>query len=282
MKIYKEIEGLQSFVAEQRAAGKRIGFVPTMGALHAGHLSLVARALQSCDLCVVSVFVNPTQFNDPNDLKSYPRTLEADCALIEALGADIVFAPTAEEMYPEPDTRVFAYPPIDSVMEGARRPGHFNGVCQVVSKLFDMVQPDRAYFGEKDFQQIAVVRAMMKDQGFGFELVACPIVRDERGLALSSRNALLSASERLTATAICRTLRESVSFARSLTVKEVIDTVVRRINAVEGMEVEYFQIVNAETLQPIDDWNDAARVQGCITVYCGERRVRLIDNIAYQ
>ena len=224
MNIIHTVAELRTQVSCAKAAGKQVGLVPTMGALHEGHASLIRRSVEECGCTVVSVFVNPTQFNDPNDLKNYPRTLEADCALIEALGADIVFAPTAEEMYPEPDTRVFAYPPIDSVMEGARRPGHFNGVCQVVSKLFDMVQPDRAYFGEKDFQQIAVVRAMMKDQGFGFELVACPIVRDERGLALSSRNALLSASERLTATAICRTLRESVSFARSLTVKEVIDT----------------------------------------------------------
>ena len=282
MNIIHTVAELCAQVACTKAAGKQVGLVPTMGALHEGHASLIRRSVEECGCTVVSVFVNPTQFNDPNDLKNYPRTLEADCALIEALGADIVFAPTAEEMYPTPDTRVFSYPPIDAVMEGARRPGHFNGVCQVVSKLFDMVQPDRAYFGEKDFQQIAVVRAMMKDQGFDFELVACPIVRDEHGLALSSRNALLSADERLTATAICRTLRESVNLARSLTVQEVIDTVVRRINAIEGMEVEYFQIVNADTLQPVEDWNAAARVQGCITVYCGERRVRLIDNIAYQ
>ena len=284
MNIIHTVAELRTQVSCAKAAGKQVGLVPTMGALHEGHASLIRRSVEECGCTVVSVsvFVNPTQFNDPNDLKNYPRTLEADCALIEALGADIVFAPTAEEMYPEPDTRVFAYPPIDSVMEGARRPGHFNGVCQVVSKLFDMVQPDRAYFGEKDFQQIAVVRAMMKDQGFDFELVSCPIVRDERGLALSSRNALLSEGERLTATVIGRTLRESVNLARSLTVQEVIDTVVRRINAIEGMEVEYFQIVNADTLQPVEDWNAAARVQGCITVYCGERRVRLIDNIAYQ
>ena len=282
MNIIHTVAELRAQVACAKAAGKQVGLVPTMGALHEGHASLIRRSVEECGCTVVSVFVNPTQFNDPNDLKNYPRTLESDCALIEALGADIVFAPTAEEMYPTPDTRVFSYPPIDAVMEGARRPGHFNGVCQVVSKLFDMVQPDRAYFGEKDFQQIAVVRAMMKDQGFDFELVACPIVRDERGLALSSRNALLSADERLTATAICRTLRESVNLVRSLTVQEVIDTVVRRINAIEGMEVEYFQIVNADTLQPVEDWNAAARVQGCITVYCGERRVRLIDNIAYQ
>lgn len=282
MNIIHTVAELHTQVSCAKAAGKKVGLVPTMGALHEGHASLIRRSVEECGCTVVSVFVNPTQFNDPNDLKNYPRTLDADCALIDKLGADIVFAPTAEEMYPTPDTRVFSYPPIDTVMEGARRPGHFNGVCQVVSKLFDMVQPDRAYFGEKDFQQIAVVRAMMKDQGFGFELVPCPIVRDERGLALSSRNALLSVSERLLAANICRILRESVSFARALTVKEVVDTVVRRINAVDGLEVEYFQIVNAETLQPIDDWNDAARVQGCITVYCGERRVRLIDNIAYQ
>lgn len=282
MNIIHTVAELREQVACAKAAGKQVGLVPTMGALHEGHASLIRRSVEECGCTVVSVFVNPTQFNDPNDLKNYPRTLEADCGLIEALGADIVFAPTAEEMYPTPDTRVFSYPSIDAVMEGARRPGHFNGVCQVVSKLFDMVQPDRAYFGEKDFQQIAVVRAMMKDQGFDFELVSCPIVRDERGLALSSRNALLSEGERLTATAICRTLRESVNLVRSLTVQEVIDTVVRRINAIEGMEVEYFQIVNADTLQPIDEWNAAARVQGCITVYCGERRVRLIDNIAYQ
>ena len=275
------IDDLTAALAPYRQANKLIGLVPTMGALHAGHASLVERAVGENDVTVVSDFVNPTQFNDPKDFSSYPRDLDADRALLETLHADILFAPTVEAIYPEPDTRTFDYPEMN-VMEGPRRPGHFNGVCRIVSKLFQIVQPTRAYFGEKDFQQIAVVRAMMKDQGFGFELVACPIVRDERGLALSSRNALLSASERLTATAIFRTLRESVSFARSLTVKEVIDTVVRRINAVEGMEVEYFQIVNAETLQPIDDWNDAARVQGCITVYCGERRVRLIDNIAYQ
>ena len=214
MNIIHTVAELRAQVACAKAAGKQVGLVPTMGALHEGHASLIRRSVEECGCTVVSVFVNPTQFNDPNDLKNYPRTLEADCALIEALGADIVFAPTAEEMYPTPDTRVFSYPPIDAVMEGARRPGHFNGVCQVVSKLFDMVQPDRAYFGEKDFQQIAVVRAMMKDQGFDFELVSCPIVRDERGLALSSRNALLSADERLMATAICRTLRESVNLAR--------------------------------------------------------------------
>ena len=231
MNIIHTVAELRTQVSCAKAAGKQVGLVPTMGALHEGHASLIRRSVEECGCTVVSVFVNPTQFNDPNDLKNYPRTLDADCALIDKLGADIVFAPTAEEMYPTPDTRVFSYPPIDTVMEGARRPGHFNGVCQVVSKLFDMVQPDRAYFGEKDFQQIAVVRAMMKDQGFGFELVSCPIVRDERGLALSSRNSLLSVSERLLAANICRILRESVSFARALTVKEVVDTVVRRINA---------------------------------------------------
>lgn len=282
MNIIHTVAELRTQVSCAKAAGKQVGLVPTMGALHEGHASLIRRSVEECGCTVVSVFVNPTQFNDPNDLKNYPRTLEADCALIEALGADIVFAPTAEEMYPEPDTRVFAYPPIDSVMEGARRPGHFNGVCQVVSKLFDMVQPDRAYFGEKDFQQIAVVRAMMKDLGYTFQLVPCPIVREESGLALSSRNALMSDEERMLATNIYRTLRESVDYAQSHTVAETQQFVVEQLNALEGLEVEYYEIVNGETLQPVTSWEDAPHIQGCITVFCGARPVRLIDNIAYR
>jgi pantoate-beta-alanine ligase len=187
-----------------------------------------------------------------------------------------------EEVYPKEDTRVFAYPPIDTVMEGARRPGHFNGVCQIVSKLFDMVSPDKAYFGEKDFQQIAVVRAMMRDLGYKFQLVPCPIVREESGLALSSRNALMSDEERVLATNIYRTLRESVDYAQSHSVAETQQFVVNQLNALEGLEVEYYEIVNGETLQPVTSWQDAPHIQGCITVFCGARPVRLIDNIAYR
>lgn len=253
-----------------------------MGALHEGHASLVRQSVSENGCTVVSVFVNPTQFNDKNDLSNYPRDLEADTRLLSALGVDIVFAPTVEAVYPEPDNRVFSYPPIDAVMEGARRPGHFNGVCQIVSKLFMWVQPDRAYFGEKDYQQIAVVRAMVRDQGFHLELRPCPIVREESGLALSSRNALLTPAERAIASHIYATLSASVEFSHTHSVMETQAEVVRQLNATEGLEVEYFQIVDGQTLQPVTQWDEADSIVGCITVYCGSRPVRLIDNIKYK
>lgn len=282
MIVFNTKNDLQAELDKARAAGKKIGLVPTMGALHAGHASLVKRSVDENNVTVVSVFVNPTQFNDKNDLKNYPRTLEADTALLESLGADYVFAPSVEEVYPEPDTRTFSYPPIDTVMEGARRPGHFNGVCQIVSKLFYLVQPDRAYFGEKDFQQIAVVRAMVNDLKIPVELRPCPIVREESGLALSSRNALLSDSERRTAVCISQALKTSVEFAKNHTVSETHDLVVGALNATKGLEVEYFEIVNGITLQPVHSWDEAEYIVGCITVYCGARPVRLIDNIKYK
>ena len=189
-------QGLAGRTLALRAQGKKVGLVPTMGALHAGHASLVKRCVAENDAAVVSVFVNPTQFNDKNDLEKYPRTLDADCALLEACGAAFVFAPSVAEMYPEPDTRQFSYAPLDTVMEGAFRPGHFNGVCQIVSKLFDAVKPDRAYFGEKDFQQLAIIREMVRQMNYSLEIVGCPIIREEDGLALSSRNARLSVEER--------------------------------------------------------------------------------------
>ena len=282
MKIINTVAALQQAVTEAKQQGLSVGLVPTMGALHEGHASLIRQSVAENQLTVVSVFVNPTQFNDPKDLQHYPRTFEADAQLIASLGGDVVFAPSVEEVYPKEDTRVFAYPPIDTVMEGARRPGHFNGVCQIVSKLFDMVSPDKAYFGEKDFQQIAVVRAMMRDLGYKFQLVPCPIVREESGLALSSRNALMSDEERVLATNIYRTLRERVDYAQSHSVAETQQFVVNQLNALEGLEVEYYEIVNGETLQPVTSWQDAPHIQGCITVFCGARPVRLIDNIAYR
>ena len=282
MIVISKVKELQQVLGNLRAEGKTIGLVPTMGALHAGHASLVKRSVQENDATVVSVFVNPTQFNDKNDLKNYPRTLEADCKLLESLGATFVFAPTVDEIYPEPDNRSFSYPPIDTVMEGARRPGHFNGVCQIVSKLFYFTEPTRAYFGEKDFQQIAVIRAMVKDLKFNLELRPCPIVREESGLALSSRNTLLSSEEKTLAVNISRTLFESVEFAKSHTVEKTHDFVVNTLNSFEGLEVEYYQIVDGITLQPVESWNDTDYVVGCITVYCGSRPVRLIDNIKYK
>ena len=282
MRVVTTVEALKQALADERQSGKTIGLVPTMGALHEGHASLVRRSVYENGCTVVSVFVNPTQFNDKNDLANYPRTLDADCALLERLGASLVFAPSVEEVYPEPDTRTFSYPPIDSVMEGPRRPGHFNGVCQIVSKLFLMVEPDRAYFGEKDFQQIAVIRAMVADLKLPLEIRPCPIVREASGLAMSSRNTLLTAEEKLTAVHISQTLMQSVDYSQTHSPAETEQWVVATLNAIDGLEVEYFQIVNDTTLQPVADWADAPGVVGCITVYCGRRPVRLIDNMRYR
>ena len=252
-----------------------------MGALHEGHKSLVDRARKENDIVVVSVFLNPTQFNNQDDLRTYPRTAEADAALLESCGVDIAFMPTVDEIYPEPDTRVFDLGPVAQVMEGAMRPGHFNGVCQIVSKLFEFSQPTRAYFGEKDFQQIAVIRAMMRQLGFDFEVVQCPCVRENDGLAKSSRNVRLTPQVRQVAPAIYRTLMASLEFAaQNHTVEQTHDWVVATINAWPEMEVEYFSIVDGITLQPVDDWNDSDYIVGCITVYCGD--VREIDNITYK
>ena len=279
MKIVKGINELKGYLVDSKRNGKRIGLVPTMGALHKGHLSLVERCVRENDICVVSVFVNPTQFNDKHDLETYPRTLEADCALLESAGCDFVFAPSVEEMYPEPDTRTFDFGTVMQVMEGAKRPGHFNGVAQVVSKLFYIVEPDNAYFGEKDFQQIAVIRAMVKQLQIPVRINACPIVREADGLALSSRNTRLTPALRQKAPLIARTLQESKALAATKSVREVIDYVVNTLNADPDLEVEYYEIVDGNSLVSIQDWKDTSYAVGCVTVYCGE--VRLIDNIKY-
>ena len=280
MKLVHTVAELREEVAAAKAKGLTIGLVPTMGALHAGHASLVKRSVNENEVTVVSVFVNPTQFNDKNDLVKYPRTLDADCKLLEACGATYAFAPSVEEMYPEPDTRQFSYAPLDTVMEGAFRPGHFNGVCQIVSKLFEAVKPHRAYFGEKDFQQLAIIREMVRQMQFDLEIVGCPIVREEDGLALSSRNARLSAEERENALKISQTLFKSRTFAATHTVSETLKFVEDAIAAVPGLRLEYFEIVDGNTLQKVDNWNQTSYVVGCITVFCGD--VRLIDNIKYK
>lgn len=282
MKVFSKIVDLQNQLFEDRKNGKEIGLVPTMGALHEGHASLVRRSVKENGITVVSVFVNPTQFNDKNDLKNYPRTLDADCQLLDACGADYVLAPSVEEMYPTPDTSQFEFPPVSTVMEGAHRPGHFNGVCQVVSRLFYIVKPNSAYFGEKDWQQISVVKAMVKQLGLKVQIVECDIVRDADGLARSSRNTLLAKDERAIAPAIYKTLKESISYAKTHTVGETHDFVVNTINAVDGLEVEYFSIVDGNTLQDIAAWDDTPYVVGCITVYCGKTPIRLIDHIKYK
>lgn len=280
MKLIQTIKELKADLSVQRENGLKIGLVPTMGALHEGHVSLVKRSVEENDVTVVSIFVNPTQFNDPTDLQKYPRTLDADCHLLENAGVTIVFAPSVDEIYPEPDTRRFSYAPLDTVMEGAFRPGHFNGVCQIVSKLFDMVAPDRAYFGEKDFQQLAIIRAMVRHMEFPIEIVGCPIVRESDGLAMSSRNTRLSVQERTTALNISKMLFLSKDFAAEHTLEETKRMVEEGIAAVEGLRLEYFEIVDADTMQSVQEWSEAASIVGCITVFCGE--VRLIDNIRYK
>lgn len=280
MKIVKKTSELEVLVSLFKELGLKIGLVPTMGALHNGHASLVKKAVEENDVVIVSVFVNPTQFNNKNDLATYPRTVEADCALLESLGANIAFTPTVEQIYPYPDTRQFDFTPLDKVMEGPMRPGHFNGVAQVVSRLFDITQPNKAYFGEKDYQQLAIIREMVRQFNYPIEIVGCPIIREADGMALSSRNTLLSATERQIAVRISQTLAKSQSLLKEKSVKELQQWVIDEINRGGELEVEYYEIVNGTTLQPINSWNDCDNPVGCITVYCG--KVRLIDNIQYK
>ncbi|MDE6860874.1 MAG: pantoate--beta-alanine ligase [Duncaniella sp.] len=278
MEIIRSVAELKTKLNKARDAGS-IGLVPTMGALHDGHLSLIQRARKENDTVVVSVFVNPTQFNNPNDLATYPRTEAADVALLENANVDYAFIPSVEEIYPEPDNRIFELGPVADVMEGAMRPGHFNGVAQIVSKLFDFTRPTRAYFGEKDFQQIAVIRKMVEIEGFNLEIVDCPIKREADGLAMSSRNVRLTPEQRAIAPAIHRTLEGSLSWAKDHSVEQTKRYVIDELNSLPQLEVEYYEIVDALSMQPISDWKDTVQAVGCITVFCGD--VRLIDNIKY-
>ena len=256
-----------------------IGFVPTMGALHKGHLSLVKRALAETDIVVVSVFVNPTQFNDSNDLERYPRTLDADLTLLEKTGCHIVFAPGVTEIYPEPDNRKFDFGTLETVMEGKHRPGHFNGVAQVVSKLFDIVKPNKAYFGLKDFQQLAIIKNMTAQLKLQVEIVPCIIVREESGLAMSSRNELLSVEERKNAAVISETLFKAKELAGEKSVNELKNWIEETINKNKYLSVEYVDIVDDIHLQEIDTWEEKAAKVCCVAVFCG--KVRLIDNIVF-
>lgn len=282
MKIFDNIVDLQNELFYLRKANKKIGLVPTMGALHQGHASLVKQCVADNDITIVSVFLNPTQFNDPKDLERYPRTFEEDCNILNEVGADIVFAPTPKEMYPTPDSRHFEFPPTSTVMEGAKRPGHFNGVCQVVSRLFYITKPHNAYFGEKDWQQICVIKQLVKYLNLDINIIECPIIREESGLAMSSRNALLTSEERAIAAHIYRILKESVTKKDSLSVDELQQEVINSINAIDQLEVEYFEIVDGNTLETVHSWNDSPYIVGCITVYCGATPIRLIDHIKYK
>ena len=275
MKVVNSVAALNAALADCPKEG--IGFVPTMGALHNGHKSLVERARKENDTVVVSVFVNPTQFNDKNDLKNYPRTPEADCAVLESAGADIVFMPSVEDIYPEPDTRVFDFGLIDKVMEGSTRPGHFNGVAQVVSRLFALVNPRRAYFGEKDFQQIAIIKAMVEQLNIDIEIVECAIVRGEDGLALSSRNELLTPEHRAAAPHIYATIRQCAEKMETMTPQELTEWVVATIDSNPLLKTIYFEAVDAKSMQRVEKWSDSEHIQGCCAIQAGQ--IRLIDNI---
>ncbi len=279
MIIFESAEGLTKYIALLKGKNHSVGFVPTMGALHEGHVKLIERAVAENTTVVASVFVNPTQFNDKADLERYPRTPELDYEKCELAGATIVFAPTVEEIYPEPATRVFDFGTLDKVMEGEFRPGHFNGVAQVVSRLFDIVQPTRAYFGKKDFQQLAIIQRMVAMLNYPIEIVACETIRESDGLARSSRNLLLTPSHRESAPLIYRTLQQCRNFKNVKNVKETIEWVECQINADPKLRVEYFQIVNAETLESVTNWTEASAMVGCIAVWAG--KIRLIDNIEF-
>lgn len=275
MKVVNRVADLNAALAG--CPREDIGFVPTMGALHAGHRSLVERARRENNIVVVSVFVNPTQFNDKTDLKNYPRTPEADCEILKAAGADVVFMPSVEDIYPEPDTRVFDFGLVDKVMEGATRPGHFNGVAQVVSRLFNLVKPARAYFGEKDFQQIAVIKAMVKQLNIDVTIVECAIVRGEDGLALSSRNELLTPEHRKAAPHIYTTISQAAEKMKTMTPAELTEWMVTTIDSNPLLKTIYFEAVDALTMQRVESWEESERIQGCCAVQAGD--IRLIDNI---
>jgi len=280
MEIINHSNLLSNKIIALKKQGKTIGFVPTMGALHKGHLSLVEKAGAETDIVVVSIFVNPTQFNNPDDLQKYPRDLQKDIDLLQKSPCSIVFAPSVEEIYPETDTRIFDFGNLDKVMEGKFRPGHFNGVAQVVSRLFDIVKPDKAFFGEKDFQQLAIIRNLVKQNNYNIEIVAHEIVREYDGLAMSSRNMLLSEKLRKKVPIISQTLFKSSIFAKSNDVTKTMRFVYESINSIDDLKVEYFEIVDGNSLQTIDNWNESNYIVGCVAVYADS--VRLIDNVIYK
>lgn len=279
MKVVNTKNELFSLIEGYKKEGKSVGFVPTMGALHKGHLSLVENSKKNSDITVVSVFVNPTQFNDPEDLKRYPRTPEKDAELLRSAGCDVVFMPSVEEIYPEKDTRKFDFGYLESVMEGARRPGHFNGVGQVVSRLFDIVRPDKAFFGMKDFQQVAIIKDMVRQLHYDIEIVPCPIVREESGLALSSRNALLDEDHKNNAPHIYDTLKKARNFVSRMGVGELKQWIKDEIDGNPYLETEYVEIVDDTTLKVINNWNEKGTKVACVAVYAG--KIRLIDNIVF-
>jgi pantoate--beta-alanine ligase len=278
MQLVTSIGELKAIVGQAKNSGK-VGFVPTMGALHQGHISLVKQCASENNFIVVSIYVNPTQFNDKADLQRYPRDINKDLELLRGSGCTVVFAPTDNEMYPKPDTRKFNFGTLETVMEGKFRPGHFNGVAQIVSKLFDAVQPDRAYFGLKDFQQLAIIKRMVKDYNYPVEIIPCSIVREPDGLAMSSRNMLLEPEKRSAAPHIYQTLKQILPLAKLQSPEKIKEFVSTQFKTNANLELEYFEIIDDETLQPISKFDNTTACSACIAVFAG--KIRLIDNIQF-
>ena len=277
MLVFTSIKEVRSYIQSLKGKGKSVGFVPTMGALHAGHLSLLKRSVEENDISVSSIFVNPIQFNNASDLKKYPRTMEQDCRMLEGQGCDIVFSPSVDEMYPEAASETYDFGQLELVMEGAHRPGHFNGVAVVVKRLFDICIPSKAYFGEKDFQQLMIIRAMTDQLGLPVEIIGCPIIREVDGLAMSSRNLRLSSEERAIAPAIYRTLRKISQKGRNEPLASLLNEAKQYLNSHSGMDVEYLQVVDENTLMPLSDWDDEVCGRVFVALFLGD--VRLIDNL---
>lgn len=279
MIVYNTKKELARHLDKLREQGKTIGLVPTMGALHEGHLSLVKRSALENEATVVTIFVNPTQFNDPSDLEQYPRTPEKDLKLLKSYHVDVVFMPSVEEMYPEPDSQTFDLQGLDLVLEGAHRKGHFNGVVQIVSKLFDAVEPHRAYFGQKDFQQLVIIRHMVQMMGMNLEIVACPIIREKDGLAMSSRNVHLGVREREIAPFIYQTLTLAAGLKPGLSPDNLKTRVREAFSNQSQFQLDYFEIVEDKALRSVKDWDEGVNKVGCIAVVLGG--VRLIDNMFF-
>ena len=280
MKIISDPRKLKTEIDSFRKSGLKIGFVPTMGALHSGHITLVENSVRENDVTVVSIFVNPTQFNNADDLKKYPRDLNKDADLLSKAGCNLIFAPEPADIYSDSELNerfTFDFEGLDKVMEGKFRPGHFNGVVQIVSKLFTLVEPHKAYFGEKDFQQLAIIHLMVRKMGFNVEIVDCKIVREASGLALSSRNERLTDEQKVQAARISAILFESVKLAKTKTPEELHLWVLLQLENAPGLKAEYFEIANSVTLQTLKSWDEPA--VGCVAVFCGD--VRLIDNVRY-
>lgn len=277
MKTFSTVKDIRTFLDKQKSLGKSIGFVPTMGALHEGHLSLMRRAKTENDLLVVSIFVNPIQFNNKNDLQKYPRTLETDSRMLKEVDCDILFTPDEKEMYPEPIEKTYDFGPLADVMEGKFRPGHFNGVAIVVKRLFDIIGPARAYFGEKDFQQLAIIKKLVEIEKLDVEIVPCPIVREEDGLAMSSRNRLLTPEQRKEASFIYKTLQEAKLRRQHICANPLRQMIINLFEGNEHFKLEYFDIVDDKNLQSINGWNNKVGTIACVAAWLGD--IRLIDNI---